>query len=294
MPEAAASGVIHDIGYQRYEGARLGRGYAARSIYVHSLRTAFGIGRNVKAKLLPVGLLGMACIASLILVVVSSQLPVPVVTYVGLVSTFSYAITAFVAMVAPELVSRDLRNNALPLYFSRPPHRTDYALAKLGALVTAAFVMFAAPLLVMFIGMAFSTKDGIGGVFDQFGDLLPGLAAALIHAVVVAAIALPLASLTGRRVFATGLIVGVFLLTAPISGALQNFGEDGPAASLAGLLNPVSLLTGVDSWLFSSGNEVADDMVGVGSYGPVYGAVALLLAALGTSLLMWRYKKVKS
>jgi ABC-2 type transport system permease protein len=288
MPE---TGVIHDIGYQRYEGVRLGRRYATRSIYVHSVRTAFGIGRSAKAKMLPVGLFSLGCIASLILVVVSSQLPQPVVTYVGLVSTFSYAITAFVAIVAPELVSRDLRNTALPLYFSRPPHRTDYALAKLGALVTAAFVMFAGPLLIMFIGMAFSTKDGLSGVMDQFGDLLPGVAAALIHAIVVAAIALPLASLTGRRVFATGLIVGVFLLTAPISSALQNF-SNGAGAQLAGLLNPVSLLNGVDSWLFS--NEASDAMSGVGDYGPVYGVAAFLLAALGTILVMWRYKKVKA
>jgi ABC-2 type transport system permease protein len=290
MPE---TGVIHDIGYQRYEGVRLGRGYAARSIYVHSLRTAFGLGRNVKAKMLPVGLFALSCIAALILVVISSQLPQPVITYVGIVSTFTYGITAFVAMVAPELVSRDLRNTLLPLYFSRPPRRMDYALAKLAALVSASFVMFAGPLLLMFIGMAFSTPDGIAGVFDQLGELLPGIGAALIHSVVISAIALPLASLTGRRVFATGLIIGVFLLTAPLSGAMQQLG-DGDDAALAGLINPVSLLNGVDSWLFSNGNEVADDMVATGSYGPVYGLAALLLTAAGTALLMWRYKKVKS
>ncbi|MET0135625.1 MAG: hypothetical protein ABW215_18755, partial [Kibdelosporangium sp.] len=194
----------------------------------------------------------------------------------------------------PELVSRDLRNTLLPLYFSRPPRRTDYALAKLGALVTASFVMFAGPLLIMFIGMAFSTTEGISGVFGQLGDLLAGVAAAVIHSVVVAAIALPLASLTGRRVFATGLIIGVFLLTAPFSAALAELGNGSGASHLAGLINPVSLLNGVDSWLFSSGSEVADEMVSVGSYGPVYAIAALLLAGTGTALLMWRYKKVKS
>jgi ABC-2 type transport system permease protein len=288
MPEA---GVIHDIGYQHYNGPRLGRRHATWSIYVHSVRTAFGIGRNVKAKFLPVGMFALACMASLILVIVSSQLPAPVVTYVGIISTFSYAVTGFVAIVAPELVSRDLRNTSLPLYFSRPPHRTDYALAKLAALITAVFVMFAGPLLVMFIGMAFSTSDGISGVFTQLGDLLPGIAAGLIHSIVIAAIAIPLASLTSRRVFATGLIVAIFLLTAPISGALQTFGQ-GSIEYLAGLVNPVSLLSGVDSWLFS--NEVSDEMAGVGSYGPVYGIIALLIAALGTFLVTYRYKKVKT
>jgi ABC-2 type transport system permease protein len=47
-------------------------------------------------------------------------------------------------------------------------------------------------------------------------------------------------------------------------------------------------------WLFSNGNEVAENIVRVGSYGPVYGVGALLIAVLGTLLLLWRYKKVKS
>jgi ABC-2 type transport system permease protein len=286
MPE---TGVIHDIGYQRYEGVRLGRGYAARSIYVHSLRSAFGIGRSAKAKLLPAAMFSLGCLAALILVVVSSQLPEPVISYVGIVTTFTYGITAFGAIVAPELVSRDLRNSLLPLYFSRPPHRTDYALAKLAALISAIFVMFAGPLLLMFVGTAFSSP-GLTEVFDELGRLLPGIGAALIHAVVIAAIALPLASLTGRRVFATGLIIAVFLLTAPVSAALQAFSD----SSLAGLINPVSLLNGVDSWLFGSWAELADEMVRIGSAGPLYGVVALLLAVLGTALLMWRYKKVKA
>ena len=46
--------VIHDIGYQRYTGARLGRGYAVWSLYVHSLRTAFGLGPERQGQDLPV------------------------------------------------------------------------------------------------------------------------------------------------------------------------------------------------------------------------------------------------
>nr|WP_042197227.1 hypothetical protein [Kibdelosporangium sp. MJ126-NF4]CEL22826.1 Possible integral membrane protein [Kibdelosporangium sp. MJ126-NF4]CTQ89966.1 Possible integral membrane protein [Kibdelosporangium sp. MJ126-NF4] len=282
------AGVIHDIGYQRYEGPRLGRRYSTWSIYVHSLRSAFGIGRSAKAKLLPASMFTLGCLASLIIVVVSSQLPEPVLTYVGLVSTFSYGITAFAAIVAPELASRDLRNSLLPLYFSRPPHRTDYALAKLLALASAVFVMYAGPLLIMFIGMAFSSGS-IGDVFSQLGDLMPGIASALIHSIVVAAIALPLASLTGRRVFATGLIIAVFLISAPISGALQSF-STGDAAYLAGLINPVNLLNGVDEWLFGTGSKITL----IGRFGSIYGVAALLLAVLGIALLMWRYKKVKS
>ncbi|HEU5471018.1 MAG TPA: hypothetical protein VFV67_10225 [Actinophytocola sp.] len=284
---AGVGGVIHDIGYQRYTGARLGRGYAARSLWTYSLRTAYGLGRTAKAKILPLGLFTLACIASVVLVMVNTQSPEPVLSYVGLVATFSYAATVFAAIVGPELVSRDLRNKVLALYLSRPIHRSDYALAKLAALATAVFVLFTGPMLIMFVGMAFNTSTGLSGVLDEIGGLLAGLAAAVIHSAVFAALALPLAALTGRRMFGTGLIMAVFLLSAPVSGAVRAL-DDGALGQLAGLLDPVSLVNGVDRWLFGEG------LVQTGPYGAVYGLAALALIAAGTAALLWRYRKVKA
>lgn len=291
MPDSLArsgvSGVIHDIGYQRYEGPRLGRGYASRSLFVHSVRGAYGLGRSAWAKVLPIGLLSLACIAALVLVVVNTQLPVQVIDYVGIASTFTYAATVFVAVVAPELVSVDLRSNLLSLYLSRPVRRTDYALTKLASLAAATFVMLAAPMVILFLGMAFSTDDGIPGVLTEAGGLLEGFVAAAIHAAVLAALALPFASLSGRRVFASGMIIAVFLLTAPVSGALLAF-SSGDGAYLAGLINPVNLLNGVDRWLFDGGT------FDIGTYGPVYGLVSLAVFAAGTACTVWRYRKVRS
>jgi ABC-2 type transport system permease protein len=285
MPDRAA-GVIHDIGYQRYEGPRLGRGYAARSLYTHSVRGAYGLGRGVWSKVLPFGLLSLAGMAALVLVVVNTQVG-QVIDYVGIASTFTYAATVFVAVVAPELVSTDLRGNVLSLYLSRPLRRADYALAKLAALATSVFILLAAPMVVLFLGMAFSTDDGISGVFAEAGGLLQGFLAAAIHAAVLAALALPFASLTGRRVFATGMIVAVSLLTAPISGVLTEFAS-GDLAYLAGLLNPVNLVNGIDRWLFDGGT------IDVGPYGAVYALVAAALVAIGTACTVWRYRKVKA
>ena len=281
------TGVIHDIGYQRYEGPRLGRAYSSRSLFTHSVRGAYGLGRSAWAKVLPFGLLSLAGMAALVLVVVNTQLPTQVIDYVGIASTFTYAATVFVAVVAPELVSTDLRGNVLSLYLSRPLRRADYALTKLAALAAATFVMLGAPMLILFLGMAFSTDDGISGVFAEAGGLLQGLLAAAIHATVLAAIALPFAALTGRRVFATGMIVAVSLLTAPVSGALMAF-STGDAAYLAGLVNPVNLVNGVDRWLFDGGT------IDVGSYGPVYGLVALALVLIGAACTVWRYRSVKA
>ena len=278
------NGVIHDIGYQRYAGERLGRRYIARSMYVHGLRTAFGLGRSARTKILPVGLLAVACVTSLVLVMISTQLGRPVLGYVQLAGTFAFLAAAFVAVVGPELLSRDLRNNLLPLYFSRPVSRTDYALTKLASLASAVFLVLALPMLIMFLGMAFSAKVNVP---DEALRFLSGLVAAAVAAVLFSAIAGPLSALTGRRVFATGMVIALFLLSTPIAGAAETT-DSVALTELAGILSPVTLLDGVSGWLFP-GQFSAD----IGPYGPVYGLVALAVIAAGTGLCVLRYKKVR-
>ena len=45
-----------------------------------------------------------------------------------------YCIMLLVVVAGPGLISRDLRFNALPLYFSRPLTRLDYFVGKLGVI----------------------------------------------------------------------------------------------------------------------------------------------------------------
>ena len=60
--------------------------------------------------------------------------------------------TVFVAVQAPELVSRDLRSRVLPLYFSRPIKPGDYPLAKYLGFTAACLVMLEVPLLLLYAG----------------------------------------------------------------------------------------------------------------------------------------------
>ena len=46
-------GTVFDIGYQRYTGTREGRGRARRAVFKDGLRTALGLGRGGRAKILP-------------------------------------------------------------------------------------------------------------------------------------------------------------------------------------------------------------------------------------------------
>src|SRR5690606_15331260 len=62
---------IHDIGYRNYDGPRLGRAYARRSLYSQSLRGAYGLGRSVKSKVLPMLLFVVMCVPAAIMVAVA-------------------------------------------------------------------------------------------------------------------------------------------------------------------------------------------------------------------------------
>ncbi|MCP3802556.1 hypothetical protein NLX83_25110 [Allokutzneria sp. A3M-2-11 16] len=278
-------GVIHDIGYQRYQGQRLGRRYAMWSLYVHSLRTAFGLGRGFKAKLLPWTLTAAAGIAGLVIMVVGTQTGFQLVGYVDLVANLTYVAIILLAVVAPELVSRDLGSNVMPLYLARPLSGTDYALSKLAALISSVALTLGPAMVIMFAGNAFATKDGMTGVLDHAGQFGQGMAAVVIHSVVLAALALPLASLSGRRIFASTLVLALFLVTAPIAEGLAEF-SDNP--EVVGMITPANLLQGVDNWLLEGTNHP------VGVWGPMHGVVTLLLTCAAVGLLLLRYRKVSA
>jgi ABC-2 type transport system permease protein len=283
-PQQTAS-VIHDIGYQRYEGVRLGRAYAVRALYVASLRSAFGLGRSAKAKMLPFGLLGLLVGIGVLLAVVRQVSGETPLTYLEFPSTVSLLVIIFLAVVAPEMVSRDLGHRTLSLYFSRPISRVDYAVAKLAALTTALFSVLFAPLLVMFLGAALSSDGGIGKVWDEFGDFGPGVLNAAGYAAVLAPLTLLVAASTGRRAFAAGGVVAVFLVSTPVAGVIMGIGK-GAVADLGGVLSPLILLDGARQWIF---HEQLDF---VGRFGWVYALVAVLLAAVSAALFIQRYRKV--
>ncbi|MEH1012282.1 ABC transporter permease subunit [Micromonospora sp. CPCC 206060] len=286
------SGVIHDIGYQRYTGPRLGRRHVFGALYLHGLRTAFGFGRSAKAKIFPWLVVGILVVVAAGVTAVRAQAGVIIMTYAQFPDMMSWLVIFFVAVVAPELVSRDLHSGVLPLYFSRPLPRGDYVLAKLAALFTALWLLLGAPQLLMFVGAAFTQDDGMSGVAEELGDVLPGMLYAGLWAVVFGAIGLLIASLTGKRAFAAGGIVAVFLMTTPIVGTLSIM-PSRTVNELALIASPPTLVQGVGVWTL--GDLLVPPGQGgprIGDFGPVYAIVLVAVVAGAIALLLARYRKV--
>jgi ABC-2 type transport system permease protein len=283
------AGVIHDIGYQRYEGPRLGRAAVLGALYQHGLRAAFGLGRSAKAKIFPWLVAGIVLLVAVINAAVKAKANITLFDYFTFDDTMSWLVIFFAAIVAPELVSRDIRSGVLPLYFSRPLRAADYVGAKVAALITAVWLLLGVPQLIMFLGAAFTTKKGMSGVWHEVGSLLPGWGYSLLWAVLFASISLLIASLTGKRAFAAGGIVAVFLMTTPVVGVLNILPSE-TAHHLSGLVSPMTLLSGVQIWL----RDGVDIGLDVGRFGPIYGIEWFCLVAACLLLLLARYRKVAS
>ena len=297
MSEPAVSqpqGVIHDLGYRSYDGPRLGRGQILRALTWHSFRSAWGIGRGPKSKIVP------------ILAVIVMILPAAVNAFAvarGNARLFGYdvyaptirvlVVTIFLAAQAPELVSRDLRSKVLPLYFSRPIRSGDYPLAKYLALTGALLILIEVPLLVLYVGTIASAKSS-HGVWSETQALFPGLGMGVLWAVLMAAIAVVLASFAARRAYATGIVAISCFLTWTLAMLLiqaeGGFTSVSTGARIGAMLSPFTIIDGVRIWL--GGTNQGLDPVKIGGFGPLYGVLTVVLLAACLGGLAARYRKV--
>jgi ABC-2 type transport system permease protein len=291
-PRESATGAIYDLGYRGYDGPRLGRRAAIATLFWATLRAAFGLGRSGRSKIVPWGLSAIMIVPAAVAGAIQALAP-------GGLSPFNYdnylwdmqpILALFVAAQAPELVSSDQRNHVLSLYFSHALARSDYALAKLGAMAAALFIIALAPLLVILFASILASSDVPAAVGDQLGNLPQIIGSPLIYAVPLSALGMAIASFTPRRAYATGASIAVFLVTAAVGGILAEAGR-GRMSQVAPLVNPFVLLDGTRDWLL--GATIPDSPVGRADLAmPVFGILTLVLTLIGIGAVLWRYRRI--
>ncbi|MFF9339251.1 MULTISPECIES: ABC transporter permease [unclassified Streptomyces] len=293
-PEAAPDTTrIHNIGYRSYDGPRLGRSYARRSLFSQSLRGAYGLGRSAKSKVLPMLLFGVMCAPALIIVAISvyTKADKLFVEYTQYAVLLQLVIAVYLASQAPQSVSRDLRFRTVPLYFSRPIERVDYVLAKYGAMASALFVLTASPLLILWIGSMLAKMD-FAEQAKLFGQ---GLVSVAVLSVLFGGIGLVMAALTPRRGFGVAAVIAVLTITYGAVSTLQGISyatENTDAIAWLGLFSPITLVIGLqNAFLGAPASFPGEVPVGAGT-GAVYLVVVLGLIAACYGILMARYRKV--
>jgi ABC-2 type transport system permease protein len=292
-PGGPEHGVIHDIGYRHYQGARLGRGHIVRALYVDSLRGAYGFGRSTRSKVVPLLLLGVMCLPALVLAIVvgvSKLTTLPGGGYHEYVLNMEVVIAIYLAAQAPASVSRDLRFRVMSLYLSRPLRRSDYVAAKFAGLSTAVFALIAIPMTILFAGALLAKLP----LSDQVGGYLAGLAGGLLSALVLSGIALVIAAITPRRGLGIAAIVSVLIVLIGLESAAQAIAVHKQALTAAGYLgmvSPFSLVQGVQTWLLRQENPLQAGPPGTAG-GVVFCAVTVAVIAVCYSLLLLRYRKV--
>jgi len=287
--------VIHDIGYRSYQGQRLGRPEIVRALTWYSLRSAFGIGRGAKAKIVPILTFVVMCAPAVIsaaIIALSSSHTRPISYDTYLPALRILVLIVFLAAQAPDLVSRDLRSHTLPLYFARPIKRIDYPAAKLAAFIVALLAMIEIPLLILYLGTISQLHSG-SQIWHETRALIPGLLVGLAWAVLLGGLGLLFASFSGRRAYATGAVAIFFFMSLTLARVLVQIGQQGGGgvafAKLSGLISPFTVLDGLRQWL---GGTSAGTVPKPGDYGVLYGLMFVVFLAVGTYGLILRYRKV--
>jgi ABC-2 type transport system permease protein len=125
-----------------------------------------------------------------------------------------------VLLVGPNLMSQDLRYNALPLYFSRPLRRTDYFFGKLGIIVALLSAVIILPSVVAYVlGLLFSLDISI--IRDTSRILLASVIYGFVIAVSAGTLMLALSSLSRNSRYVALFWMGFWILTSTVSWVLM-------------------------------------------------------------------------
>lgn len=284
------TGVIHDIGYRRYTGARMSRAQIIGSLLWSGILAVFGFGRSGKAKVLPFLLLAMTLVPAMIQlgIMVFIGLSADLLNYSEYNSGTSFIVVLFVAAQAPVLFSRDLRSGVISLYLARPLGATTFALTRWASLVLAVLAFVLTPLLVIFLG-GLSAGAKLG---EELPRVAVAMSGAILLALLLAATSALIASWTLRRGLAVAGTIIVLLVGLGVTDGVQQValaeGQDTLAEWLA-LLSPFVLVDSVQAALSDATGQFAAPAQSAGTgWGLLLTALVLMVLAL--ALLVRRYR----
>lgn len=169
-------------------------------------------------------------------------------TFIHIQSGFAF----FVALlVGPPLVSRDLRNNALPLYLCRPFSRTEYVLGKMSVILILLSLVTWVPQLLLFLFQSY--LEGFAWFRANVWMVNAIVLGGAIWVLLLALLSQTVSALVKWRVIASGALLGIFF----IPGVFGAFINEVFLTRIGNLVSLGALIKNVTAGLFGTFEPVA-------------------------------------
>jgi len=149
-------------------------------------------------------------------------------------------------LIGPPLVSRDLRNNALPLYLCRPFSRTEYVMGKMSVLLILLSMITWIPQLLLFLFTAY--LEGFTWFKDNLSLAFAIVISSFVWILLLALLSQAISALVKWRVVASGAMVGLLLIPS-VFGAFIN---EVFKTQIGNLVSLGALIRNVTSGLFGT------------------------------------------
>src|SRR5829696_6893943 len=138
-------------------------------------------------------------------------------TFVSIQGGFAF----FVALlVGPPLVSRDLRNNALPLYLCRPFSRTEYVLGKMSVILILLSVITWIPQLLLFLFQSY--LEGFAWFKSNLWIASAIFIGSVVWILLLALLSQTISALVKWRVIASAALLGLFFIPSIFGEVVNN------------------------------------------------------------------------
>jgi ABC-2 type transport system permease protein len=211
-------------------------------------------------------------------------------TFANIQAGFAFFLTL---LVGPPLVARDLRNNALPLYFCRPFSRTEYVLGKMSVLLILLSAITWVPQLFLFAFQSY-----LEGPAWFAANLSIGVALFILSVVWILVLALlsqAVSAVVKWRVIASGTLLGLFFVPSAFAAMVNGLF----LTRAANIISPVALMSNISAGLFGTFTRASGhytDWRGAGEIvinePPLWASwfVLFLICAVCLALLSWKVK----
>lgn len=128
-------------------------------------------------------------------------------TFLEVQGSFAFILTV---LAAPPLISRDLANNALPLYLCRPVSRVEYVLGKMAVVWVLLSLVTWVPGLLIFTFQA--SLAGFGWLWANLWMIWAIFLGFSVWIVLLSLLSLAVSSIVKWRVVASGALLGLFFI----------------------------------------------------------------------------------